>query len=267
MASHLAPEVRSAAIEQRLLGYLGQYDRKHDERAIFTFLYSQVLGNLTAVFRQTPPFFDDPDWVATLAEVFAQRFFNTMDAIDTWLAGLKQSGERGSLAALYQVAPRPWADTYWAIRRHAFVWESLLFAMMAHLTHDLPKAVIDAKSETAGQSHLADYHRMNDILANQTASLEKAIAFRYNPLLPFDRLATREGEFFSNYGIRITRSLAWYNADRLLDPRSLQDTLDSLDRTTAAFIDFMRRPKEWWLRILIILGQLLLPRYHRWPRH
>src|SRR5258708_13883890 len=164
MVSKPTPELRSAAIEQRLLGYLGQYDRKHDERAIFTFLYSRVVANLTTVFQQTPAFFDDPDWVATLAEVFAQRFFTTMDAIDTWLEGLKQSGQRASLPGLYQVAPRPWADVYWAIHRHAYVWESLLFAMMAHLTHDLPEAVVDAQLETASQSHVADFHPSTSIL-------------------------------------------------------------------------------------------------------
>jgi hypothetical protein len=262
------PVERATALERRILGYVERYDAARDERAIFAFVYSLVLGNLAKVLAADGQRFDDRAWVATLAERFAERFFAAMDAIDHALGAAPRDREP-TPEELYAAAPRPWAAVYLTIRNGgAYVYESFLFSMMAHLSHDLPLALVAAKLERdGGGSHVRDFHRMNVVLADETEALETALARRYNPLLPiFDRLAGRYGIFFSNYGIRMTRSIAWYNADRLLDPLSAADAQASIDRSTDAFVDFVRRPKERWLRVLLAISRFLLPRHHRWPK-
>jgi len=262
----LSPAQRTAKVEARILEYVDKYDRMRDERAVFAFLYYKVTQNLTQILTGNQAGFEDPAWVASLSEVFAARFLGAMDSIDKWLQSTA-SGDPPE-KSLYDAAPRPWADTYLAIRRHrAYVLESLLFSMLPHLTYDLPQALRELDPQAQGHCHVRDFDEMNRTLADETTAIEKAIAHRYNPLLPYvDKLVVRYGSLFSREGIRVTRSVAWYDAVRLSDPDAAAAAMESISGDTGKFIDFVRRPKEWWLRVPLRIARFLLPRYHRWPK-
>jgi hypothetical protein len=266
MPTDVSPDTRVTAVALRLEDYLRRYDAAHDERAIFAFLYLLITRNLAANLADDRVEFGDPGWVAALAEAFGRRYFAAMDEIDGVLDAARTANRQVTARDLAGVASAPWIDAYVAIRDRAYVFESLLFPMMAHLSYDLPMALLEVGLEAEGRSQVADFHRMNRVLAESTPDLEKAVAARYNPLLPiFDKTAGRYGVFFSNYGIRATRSLGWYNAYRLRDPLSAKDALGSIERSTAAFVAFVRRPEERSLRWLVRVARLVLPRYHRWP--
>ena len=247
--------------------YRLRYERGHDERAIFAFVYENITQDLANHLRDTKSAFDDPEWVATLTESFAAQFFKAMDAIDTWLEGSASDGHPLATERLYETTPKPWADVYLAIRNgQSYILEDLLFSMMAHISYDLPPALLEAKMEAPDRSHVRDYHKMNEVLARQTGAIQAAVASRYNRLLALlDRLAGHYDEFFTNYGIRLARSVAWYNACRLLDPSSEEEARRSTLRSAAGFIEYVRRPRAWWLRMFIGAVRLLIPHWRKWP--
>ncbi|MGH9723158.1 MAG: DUF5995 family protein [Bryobacteraceae bacterium] len=253
VAAALDPATRVDLIADRIREAVIRFDAARDERAVFAFVYLLITRNLAGALRAGESGFDDPSWVARLTEAFAGRFFIGMDAID-----------RGDARA----GTPPWADVHEAIRGgQSYVLEDLVFSMMAHISYDLPLAVLEVGLETSGASHVADYHRMNKVLAERTESIQDAVAERYNSRLAIlDWIAGRYDEFFSNYGIRATRSVAWYNAIRVQDPRSAGEARGSIERSTANFIRFVREPEELWLRLLIAVARFLLPRRRRWPR-
>ncbi len=148
----------------------------------------------------------------------------------------------------------------------SFVLEDMVFSMMAHISHDLPLALLEVELEGDGGSNIADYHLMNEVLGSQIDAIQRATARRYQRSLAWlDRLAGHYDEFFTNYGIRLSRSSAWYNACRLLDPASHDAAQQSILRSTGAFIDFVRVPKAWWLRLLVRGVRALAPKRRRWP--
>jgi hypothetical protein len=256
--------VRSLA--ERVTTYYRRYNSEKDERAIFACVYRKITSDL-AKTMEIPEQFDDPEWVAALAEKFAGRFMAAMDAIDAAIVKAKQAGRIApSKEDLLSVGP--WGDVYLSIcNGRGYVFESLVYSMMAHISYDLPQAVIAVGMTTDKRSHIGDYHRMNKVLGEQIDLIEKLLADDYQPTLRIiGRWAGRFGIFFTNYGIRSARSLAWYNADRLCDPISQQEAMSSIKRSTASFIGLARRPPERLLRFLVKAARLLIPRRHRWPK-
>jgi len=243
------PETRVDRVAERIYAELVRFEKARDERAIFAFAYWQITRKLAAVLRGREVPFDDPSWVVSLTEAFAARFFRAMQAIDEGQARLKTPA---------------WADVHEAIRGgQSYVVEDLVFSMVAHIAYDLPQTLIDI----GGPENVADYHRMNAVLASCTEAIQKAVGDRYNNLLAFlDHIAGRYDEFFSNYGIRSARSVAWYNAVRLRDPRSMAEAHGSIERSTRAFIRFVREPNELWVRLLVKIARAIIPRRRRWPR-
>ena len=97
--------------------------------------------------------------------------------------------------------------------------EDVLFSMMAHISYDLPVAL---RRMAPVATHVADFHRMNDVLGVAIEGVQDGLAERYSRgLAVLDKVFARQDELLSNYGIRVARGLAWFNADRLLDPAGL----------------------------------------------
>lgn len=260
-----APE-RIRAVAQAISLRSREYDKRRDPRAVFAFVYHQITEDLARYMASSESRFDDPAWVATLTEAFAGRFFQAMTGIDDWLAQ-QTSSEIPPATAPPTGKPTPWDDVQAAIRdRQAYVLEELLFSMMAHISYDLPLALLEAGLREHGTSHIRDYHQMNTVLGNRTEEIQRAVGRRYNPFLGYlDKIAGHYDEFFTNYGMRLARSAAWYNACRLLDPASSDEARQSIERSTAGFIDFVRNPKGRWLRLLIKAVRIVIPRFRRWP--
>lgn len=247
---------RVEALAHRLEGYQRRYERARDSRAVFAFAYRNLTLDLADRLDGSDHGFDDPAWVADLALAFGDRYVAAMDAIDAW----RQAGAPES--ALYDRAPRPWADVYLAIEGRSLVVEDLVFAIGAHITHDLPLALGDVDR---GPERLADYHEMNAVLADNTDHVQSAVERRYSHFLRrLDRLLATTDELLTGYAIRTTRSVAWYNAARLAHPPTREAAHGSIDRAVAGLIDGVRTPGTWWLRAGSRVLRTLA-RHRRWP--
>ena len=250
-------------LAEALRPYHLRYERARDARAVFAYAYYRMTQDLAEVLETASPVFDDPQWIATLARAFADRFIAAMNALDTWLDANPRA--KPSPQVLYPVVPPPWADVYLAIREgQSYVLEDLVFSMMAHISYDLPHALLQAEFNP---DRLADYHRMNDALAKNIDRMQDVVARRYQRLLSsLDRLGGAFDEFLTNYGIRGARAVAFYNALRLSRPSSKAAAEASVERSTRLFIRTIREPDEWWLRAPIRVIRILLPPRRRWPK-
>lgn len=258
------PAQRLNALAGRIDGYRRKFEAQRDDRAIFAFVYAGITRKLAAALAQSPGEFEDPDWVVDLDIRFAEFFFAAMDAIDEALSDSAEAERR--LGELQRF--KPWVDTYRAIRgNRSTVLEALVFSMAAHIGLDLPQALAEVKMERAGRSCLADYQMMNGFLREQIDFIQRSAGDRYNRALKFlDKWAGRYDELFTNYGIRTARSLAWYNAQRLLNESTRDAAQSSIENGTGALIELVRRPKSRVVRVLLWSARAAVRLFRKWPR-
>jgi hypothetical protein len=243
---------RIEALVSRIHDYRLRFERDRDRRAVFAFTYESMTARLGAKLASRDNAFSDPGWVVRLAEAFVKRYADAMDAIDP--------GRPPD-------APDPWFDVYRAIStRKSYVLEDMVFSMMAHISSDLPHSLREVGLTGEVGSHIGDYHRMNDVLASQIDEIQAEVAARYQRSLSFlDRVAGHYDEFITNYGIRLARSAAWYNASRLQEPDGAPAAENAIARSTQAFIEFVREPDEPWIRWPLRLARIIIPTRRRWP--
>ena len=164
--------------------------------------------------------------------------------------------------------PEVWRTVTNAIsERTATVLDGLLISMAAHIIHDLPLALTDAGlKNSSGHSHVRDFHLVNDVLQEAIDGLQDSVSERYNPFLGWlDRFSKRHDETLTNFGIRLGRGLAWYNAERLQNPNRKSEVLESIIRSTNAIIRNLRNPPSRILRLFLRLSGLLIQNFRRWP--
>lgn len=210
-AAAAAAAEKVAGVARELAARVTRYDAQRDHRAVFAYTYFRLTSDLAASLRTNGLSFRAPDWVADLSVSLAAGYFTAMDAIDTWLglvpgARSRPGGEIRS-ADLPETIPKPWRDVYAASTvRHSYVLEEVLFSMMAHMSYDLPLALRALVARGEVHHRIADFHRMNDLLATSIDGVQEHIAARYcRRLDSLDRLFTRDDELFTSYGIRVAR--------------------------------------------------------------
>jgi Family of unknown function (DUF5995) len=255
-------------VADRIVGYLKRYDAAHDSRAVFAYVYLKLTRTLADALRRGDPKFDDPSWVAELSRSLAAEYFAAADRMDTWLTA---SGTRADQVVtaddLPDTIPEPWRDVYAAISGgRSYVLEDALFSMMAHISYDLPTALRRMSEVVDIAGHVADYHRMNDVLGSAVDGVQDDLANRYSRwLADLDRLFARDDELFSNYGIRLSRGMAWYNFTRLCDAHASAEAERSIRTSTLAFIREVREPDDPVLRLAVRVGRLVIPERRQWP--
>jgi hypothetical protein len=257
-----------AGVGRELAARVEQYDAARDPRAVFACTYFRLTSDLAASLRTNALSFREPEWAADLSVSLASGYFTAMDAIDAWLgSGPRPVGEVVLPADLPENVPEPWRDVYAAsTARHSYVLEEVLFSMMAHMSYDLPLALRVRAAQGDIHRHVDDFHRMNDLLAVSVDAVQDEISARYcRRLRSLDRLFTRDDELLTSYGIRVARALAWYNCDRLLNPDTTAEALDSIGRSTAAFISEFRSPGDWRRRQAYRVLRALVPSRRQWP--
>lgn len=230
--SATAPADRVAALADDLATFHRRYEADRDNRAVFAYTYFNLTCDLAEELANPDAGFDDPEWVADLAVAFGNRYMLSMNAIDDqWDVDSSKPPE--------DVVPRPWGDVYRAIcRDRSTVLEDLVFAMAAHITYDLPHALVAVGTDP---DRLHDYHLMNDVLAEDTDAIQDAVTARYNwSLSRLDRIAGNADEIFTDYWLRIGRSMAWYNSMRLQSPLSQSEAEGSIERATHHIIRSVR---------------------------
>lgn len=208
-----------------------EFERRHDPRCVFATAYSHLSRRLASALEG--PSFSEPAWVAELTTVFADYYFHASDAFDS-----------GTLA------PGVWKSAFEAGKAgHTTVLQDLVLGMTAHIVSDLPHALCDVGLRDAtGRSRMPDYHHVNDVLAAAIEEVQSVISHRYDPLLgALDLLAGHGDEILTDYGLRLSRALAWYNAERLLAPKLRATTEASLERSTKLVVRDLVDPP--WLSL------------------
>ncbi|MEU9700720.1 DUF5995 family protein [Streptomyces sp. NPDC047981] len=267
-AESMLPAEKVTRVAALLADRVRQYDTTRDRRAAFAYTYYRLTTTLATALDTGSPAFKDPPWVAELCETLASAYFSAMDSIDAWLA-VRPGGPADEIqpGELPDTIPQPWRDVFAASSvRRSYLLEDVLFSMMAHMSYDLPEALRHMATSTADRRHIADFHRMNAVLASCIDEVQDDLSSRYmRGLSSLDKLFTRSDELLTNYGIRVARGLAWFNCDRLLDPDSTEEASRSIARSTAALISEIRSPGNRKLRAGLWILRRLIPDRRHWP--
>lgn len=237
-------QARLGALAEQLGGLALRYEAERDSRCVFTYAYAYMTERLAEAMPAAG--LDDPDWVVALAEEFGGLY---VAAVTGWDED-RESVPAGWQAVFGTICPRRTSPL-----------EDLVFAMAAHIVRDLPHALTAVGLEdAAGRSHVRDFHTVNRIMGETINEMQSRIGKRYAPYLRWlDRVGRAHDELLSNYGILVSRGMAWYNATRLLDPASTQDAGRSVEKSPGDFVkQIMKQP-------LLRLLRLLVHSLRRWP--
>ena len=242
-------QARLETVARRVREYTERYERSRDSRCVFSHAYARLTRELARAVEQGR--FADPEWIVALAEAFAERYFVALDGYD--------AGE--SPAAV-------WREVFDSLRTlRTSPLEDLVASMVAHIVHDLPLTLSEIGLEDAeGVSRIRDFHVTNDVLAGAIGGIQAGISRRYSPYLGWlDRLGGAHDEALTGYGIRVARGMAWYNASRVLDPRSEEAARAAIERSPAVFVRTLLRPPMLSLRLWSRLARLVARLGRRWP--
>jgi hypothetical protein len=237
---------RLGAVVEELRRRADALEAQRDGRCVFTRTYARMTLRLAACLEDGR--IGDPDWVTTLAEAFAARYVSALE------------GRSGS---------RAWTEVFAAItgsRPRTSVIEDLVFAMAAHIIRDLPYALQDADFLAPGASRVHDFHAVNAIMGEALEEIQTDIAHRYAPgLKVIDRLSKRYDEILTDYGVRMSRGMAWYNAMRLSDPASREDAARSIENSPVIFMNRVLSPKLWLTGVVFRTMRVVSSFGRRWP--
>jgi Family of unknown function (DUF5995) len=191
----------------------------------------------------------DVAWITELAQAFANRYFDALgDAQPT-------------------LSPA-WRHAFDAMRdRRTSVLEDLIFAMTVHITHDLPLALGDISPGGApSYAHIYDFHAVNDMMASSIELIVNATARRYAPYVRWlDRLGRPFDTMLTDYGVRMSRGLAWYNTLRIADPRACEQARAAIESSPTMIIDDIARPPIRPLRVLLRVLRWMVSFLRTWP--
>lgn len=243
----ISPKSRILNVAQRLAALCRRFDDRRDHLATFAFTYGMMTQRIAEEIGTAG--FQDPAWVAEMVEKFSARFFAAHEA--------REAG---------RPVPEGWRPVLDAFAsRRTSVLEEMILGMAAHIVFDLPQAVIDATAGGAQlTSRIADHHRMNDVLGRSIDPIQAAVAAKYAPYLQWlDVFTNRQDEILTNFGIRVARGMAWYNAQRLLDPAQSEAAAKSIAKSTQAIVRDVLDPPMFGkaVRFLRWLASFL----RRWP--
>jgi hypothetical protein len=139
--------------------------------------------------------------------------------------------------------------------------------MAVHILHDLPLALGDVSAGARPDAaRVYDFHAVNDMMASSIDEIQATTARRYSPYISWlDQLGHRYDEILTNYGVRLSRGMAWYNALRLADERSAAHAAESIERSPIVVIDGIVRPPIWSLRVLLRFARWIVSFLRVWP--
>ena len=245
-APELDPGARLGAIAAELDRLTARLEQAHDSRCVFTYAYSIMTRRIAFDLSGQPA--ADADWIASLANAFSRRYFAAIEAYD-----------RGELAE------GAWRTIFDALEnRRTSALEDLVFAMTGHIVHDLPLALGDVGPEPG---RIADFQYVNEMMKGTIEVVEREVARRYSPVLRWlDRLTEGYDQILTDYGIRMSRGLAWYNALRIADPRAREGALAAIEHSPELVVSNVLDPPKISMRILFRLLRLVVRLGRRWPR-
>lgn len=241
---------RMQELARRLSVLQAAYEAARDSRCVFTYCYEVMTTRLDSALDTSP--FDEPSGVVDLAERFAERYFATMDAFD--------HGE---------LHPGAWQTVLEAVQaRTSSVMEDLIFPITAHIVHDLPLALQELwATSPASPPQLHDFDLVNDVLGHAIDVIRDDVTERYSPALRWvDRIERRYDLIATDYGLRMSRALAWYNAERLQEPLCREDALQAIELSPSLLVQEVLEPPTASIRFLLRAMRAMAALCRRWPR-
>lgn len=242
-----SPKTRILAVADRITAEVRRLDDARDSRAVFAYTYELMTRGIAAEVDRAG--FQDPDWVATSVERFAEYFF---------VAHQNWDSER-EVSEGWRVVLKRLRET------RTSVLEEMILGMTVHIVFDLPHAIIDATNSGAElHRRMYDHHRLNSVIGGAIDSIQDKVSAKYWSLLRWlDIFAGNQDEIVTNFGIRVGRGMAWYNAQRLLDPEQSTDAEKSLAKSVSVIANDILDPPMlgWAIRLLRLLSSL----FRRWP--
>jgi hypothetical protein len=225
-----------------------RYESARDSRAVFTFVYSIMTQELDSALDGMD--LRDPGWLVSLAEAFADRYFDAVRLLDD-----------------RQAPPLAWQTVFDAIRSGSSVLEDAVFPITAHIVHDLPLALIEVGFDGPNLSRcLHDYDEVNRVMERSIDDIRQRVIRRYSPALGFlDRMESGYDLVLSSYGIRMSRAQAWYDALRIRDPGVGQAALLSLETRPMELVKSVREPPSVSLGLMLAWLRRLARVWRRWP--
>jgi len=240
---------RMQELVRRLTALQAAYEAARDSRCVFTCCYKIMTTRLDSALDTSP--FDEPSGVVDLAERFAERYFATMDAFD--------QGE---------LHPGAWQTVLKAVQaRRSSVTEDLIFPITAHIVHDLPLALQELWAiSPVSPPQLHDFDLVNDILGHAIDVINDDVTRRYSPALRWvDRIERRYDLIATDYGFRMSRALAWYNAERLQEPLCRGDALQAIELSPSLLVQEVLKPPTASIRFLLRAMRAMAALCRRWP--
>lgn len=240
---------RLKAVYDKLITCLEMLEKRKDSRATFTYAYCIMTKSIMEKFNSAN--FKNPEWIASLTEIFANHYLEAISSYDTT-----------------QKAEGAWQKAFDTICKcKTSVMEELLISMYVHIMQDLALSLAFLnKNNPQFEAQIGDFHIMNEILQESINNIQDDIGKRYNPYLNwFDVIGKNRDELFTNYGIRICRSMAWYNSIRIMDPEINAEAVTSLEKSAGTFISDVRWNKSWFVRNLLTILRFLLNSTRVWP--
>ena len=249
VAARETPQATIAALARQFAGRAAAFERVRDARCVFARAYASLSHVLARSVEHAG--FSDPAWVTRLAVVFSEYYLRALDERDEG-----------------RLAPGAWTIVFDASEHgRTSVLEELVLGMTAHIVNDLPQALCDVGLSTpGGVSRIGDYHLLNDVLGQAIGTIQQELSARYDPWLGLlDRVFEGYDEILTNYGLRIARAAAWYNAHRLLDPASREAAKTAIAHSPEVTLRELLDPPSVSLRFIFRGARLLARSTRRWP--
>jgi hypothetical protein len=241
---------RLAALAARLEERALALEERRDSRCVFTHAYALMTRRIATELPTSD--LDDAQWVVELAEAFAAKYFSALDAHE-------QGGE----------PPPAWRAVFTTTSsRRTSVLEDLVFGVYAHIVRDLPHTLRElGLADATGRSRLRDHHTVTAIVGRAIDDVQAAVSERYGPYVRWlDRIGNRYDEILTDYGIRLSRGMAWYNALRLDDPRSAAAAAAAVEESPEVFVAQVMNPPLLSLRVFLRASRWLAGWFRRWPK-
>jgi uncharacterized protein DUF5995 len=245
----LLPQAAITALANELEQRTLVFERARDPRCVFTCSYARMTRVLAASLPRTD--FADPAWVAQLALVFAEYYLRASREYD---AGTLV---RGAWSTVFKAGHDG----------RTSVLEDLVLGMTAHIVNDLPFALCDVGlTSPRGESRIADYQALNEVLGWAIGDIQAEVARRYDPVLRvLDRCAESYDEIITDLGLRVSRATAWYNAQRLMHPTTRAAALAAIGRSPEITMRELLDPPLLSVRFALRGARCVSRASRRWP--
>lgn len=210
--------------------------RDGDRRGYFAVLYRKVTAKVKEGLESD--FFDDPDRMARLDVLFADRYLEA-----------EQAFSRGTALT------RSWKTAFDAGGRwRPLILQHLLLGINAHINLDLGIATARCSPRDQLPALHDDYKRVNEILASMIAEIQKNIGTISPWMGLLDRIGGRGDDEVIRFSIERARACAWEFANRLarLPEDEWARPIADQDRRVAHLADVVLLPGALSAGLLLI---------------